>query len=131
MTKSFVLLKETQTIKAYQAESEKYFIIIALSNAKVSKTHGLLNKILFSVCLSLSLLRFVLPLVFLNSKILNVTSDHLCRIYFCFLVENIFFQVRSARCHCLLKKNGFSKTWICVISCLQLIQNVYTNLSLL
>ena len=55
------------------------------------ETHGLLNKILFSLCPCLCLLRLVLPVTFLDSRvfsflehstprILNVTSDHSCRI---------------------------------------------------
>ena len=75
--------KETQTFKAYYTESYKYCIIIAGSNTKILKTHGLLNKILFSLCPSLCLLRLMLPVAFLNRgvfhfctpRILNVTSD--------------------------------------------------------
>ena len=52
-------LTETQTLKTYQTESNKYCIIITGINTKISKTHWLLNKILFSLsvslCLSLSL----------------------------------------------------------------------------
>ena len=56
---------------------------------------------------------------------------HSCCIYFRFLVENGFLQVKPARCHCLHKKTVFTITSIYIISCLQLLQNVYTNLSLL
>ena len=79
----------------------------------------------------LCLLWLVLPVAFLNSRILNVTSDHSCHIYFRFLVENGFLQVKPARCHCLHKKTVFTITSIYIISCLQLLQNIYTNLSLL
>ena len=37
-------LKETQTFKTYLTESYKYCIIVA-GKTKISKTHGLLNKI--------------------------------------------------------------------------------------
>ena len=66
-----------------------------------------------------------------TAKFLNVTSDHSCCIYFCSVVENGFLQVKADRCHCLHKKTVFTITSIYVISCLQLLQNVYTNLSLL
>ena len=54
------VLKETQTLEAYEIESYKYCIIITGSNIKISKTHRLLNKILLSLCPSLCLLRLVL-----------------------------------------------------------------------
>ena len=43
---SRMLLKETQTVKAYQTESCKYCFIIAMSNIKISKTYSFLSKIL-------------------------------------------------------------------------------------
>ena len=61
-------------------ESYKYYIIITVSNTKISKTHRLLNKILLYLSVLLSVyygLRFLcLPSskVFFSS--LNVTSDH-------------------------------------------------------
>ena len=72
----------------------------------------------------------------LNGRILNITSDNLCSIYFCFLVENDFLQVKPARCHCLHKNTVFTITLIYIILCLtyffcQLRQNIYTNLSIL
>ena len=128
---SFNVLKETQTIKVYWAKSYKYFIIIAGSNTEILKTHVLLNEILFSLCLSLCLLQRVLSVALLNGKILNITSDHSCRIYFRFLVENGFLQVKPARCHYLHKKTVFTRTSTYNISSLQLLQSVYANLSLL
>ena len=83
------LLKETQTFKVYKTESCKYYTIIAGTNTKVLKTHGLLNKILFSICHSLCLLWLVLPVAFFNGRvfsflehstlrIFNITNDHSC-----------------------------------------------------
>ena len=46
--KTYTYLKETQTFKAYLTESNKYYIIIAGSNTRMSKTHGLLSKFMFS-----------------------------------------------------------------------------------
>ena len=67
----------------------------------IKNSQRLLSKIFFSPCLSLCLLQLVLPVTFLNGRILNVTSDHSCRIYFHFLFENGFLQ----DCHYLHKKN--------------------------
>ena len=63
-----ITLKETQTFKAYCRESYKYCIIMAGSNTKISKIHGLLNKILFCFCPSPYLQRLVLSVAFLNGS---------------------------------------------------------------
>ena len=94
-------LKETKTFKVYLTESYKYSIIIAGSNTKISKTHRSLNKIFFSLCLSLCLLQLVLSVTFLNCRVLSFlghsilqilkdASDHLWHIYFRFLVWKWF-----------------------------------------
>ena len=96
--------KETQIFKTYQTESYKQTesynhtnilnhtnVALLLQKTKILKTHRLFNKTLFSLCPSLCLLRLVLPVTFLNGRvfsffehstpqILNVTSDHSCRI---------------------------------------------------
>ena len=65
MKKNIVwFLKETQTLKAYETESNKYCNTILKSNTKISKTHRLLNKILL-LCLS-ALLSVYCGLLFLR-----------------------------------------------------------------
>ena len=91
----------------------------------------LLNKILFSLCLSLftaacASCRFPQWQNFKRHK-----WSFMPYIYFGFLVEKGFLQVNPARCHCLHKNIVFTITSISIISCLQLLQNIYTNLSLL
>ena len=61
--------------------------------------------IMFSFCLSLCLMWLALPVAFLKGRIWNVASDHLCHIYFRFLVENGFLQLEPTWCHCLHLKN--------------------------
>ena len=51
-------------------ESYKYYIIITVSNTKISKTHRLLNKILLSLSLSLS----AFPSVYYGLRFLRLPS---------------------------------------------------------
>ena len=73
---------------------------------QISRIHRLLNKILFSLCPSLCFLRLILPASFLNGRvfsflghstprILNVTSDHSCRIWFLFFRLKMIFSKSS------------------------------------
>ena len=93
-------------VSRYKAESYKYCIIIAGRNTKISKTHRLLNRILFSLCLSLCLMGLVLPVAeffhFLDTVLREFYTSQviICTVYsFVFWFKNSFLQVKQARYH--------------------------------
>ena len=134
------LLKEIQTFKAYQTESCKYCMIIAGNNTKISKTHRLLSKMLFSVSAflfaycDLHFLCLLQQQSFISSWTQYSANFHKwssvpCIVLFSSL-KMAFSKLTLAKYHCLHKKNMFTVTSIYFIWCLQLLQSSFTNLFL-
>ena len=101
-----------------------------------------MNKILFSLCLSLCSLRLVLPVAFLNGRFfwflehstprfLNVTSDHSCRIVSFSGLKMVFSKLSQVDITACIKNCVYNNFNLCSYFMFSIIERLYRSSSLI